>query len=364
MTAAMAKQSINLQAKKAPKISNQPLTPAERKQFNVDERVDKMMKKHRMSREDAEEIVREVIETKERPAKLKTYPVNRPDGKTVRVTILDNEPREIHDHPTENEIKWAAERTAEQAELVPLVKPGTVTRVDRLRPGQHFVCEMLPHFSHRGHLVYANPCRARVSLEREATTREFTNKRTGEQVSLTASSPKMADWAPETEVVALAQCEDAKDLVQNNQTKAVAKTAKKEYNQSSAANGKAQREGTTMAEKTIKVGVGKGTNGAAPAKSATTAAKPMKKAAAAPEGVLGRRKVVLSVQKMPKEGEAPAQAIAVLAILKEIGKASPDELIAKMRGKIESKQDMRAVLNLYRAKLAAGGFLKIANATA
>jgi hypothetical protein len=76
-------------------------------------------------------------------------------------------------------------------------------------------------------------------------------------------------------------------------------------------------------------------------------------------------KVVLSVQKMPKDGEAPTQAIKVLEILKSAGKPlSPDELIDKMKGKIESKQTLRSVLNLYRAKLHAAGFLKIAPVTA
>jgi hypothetical protein len=116
-----------------------------------------------------------------------------------------------------------------------------------------------------------------------------------------------------------------------------------------------------MADK-IKVGVSKGTNGAAPAKSAKVPAK--KAAVKEPEGVFGRRKVVLSVARMPKEGEAPPQAIAVLGILKGLGKASPDELVAALKGKVQSKQGPRAVLNLYRAKLAAQGFLRLSPAEA
>jgi hypothetical protein len=287
-----------------PPKAQAPLTPQERKAHNVEERVGRLSKRHAMPRAEAEEIVKTVVREKE--------------------------------------------QSPEKAALPPLAPPGAAVRLDSLRPGQHFVCEMPPHFSHRGHLVYANQCRARVSLERVAETRQFTNKRTGERVELTSASPKMADWAPETEVVAQRECEDPKDLVVNNQTKAVAKPERKEYNQNSAA---MARKEDSMAGKKVKVGA----NGAAPAKGARKAA---------PEGVLGRRKVVLSVARMPKEGEAPAQAVQVLGILKGLGKATPDELIAKMRGQVESKQDMRAVLNLYRAKLAAGGFLKIANATA
>ena len=62
MTAAMRKKSIQQQAEAAPQLPNAPLTPEERERYNVDDRVYKMMKKHNLSREDAEEVVREVME--------------------------------------------------------------------------------------------------------------------------------------------------------------------------------------------------------------------------------------------------------------------------------------------------------------
>jgi hypothetical protein len=75
--------------------------------------------------------------------------------------------------------------------------------------------------------------------------------------------------------------------------------------------------------------------------------------------------VTLSVKRMPKEGEVPAQAAAIMAVLKGLGKgASPDELVAAMKGKVESRQGMRAALNLHRAKLAKAGFIAVAPAVA
>jgi len=100
----------------------------------------------------------------------------------------------------------------------------------------------------------------------------------------------------------------------------------------------------------------KGKKDAAPAKSVKAA-----KTNGTGDGFRAQ-KVVLSVKKMPKEGEAPTQAIAMLGILKEHGKLTPKELAEKMDGVIASKQPMLKVINLHRAKLFAAGFLSVAPA--
>ncbi len=81
MTKAMRKKAVDQQAAAAPAVPNTPLTPEERERYNVDDRVDKMMKKHNLSREDAEEVVREVVVTKEMPGdSKKAKPTPEPDA--------------------------------------------------------------------------------------------------------------------------------------------------------------------------------------------------------------------------------------------------------------------------------------------
>ena len=78
-------------------------------------------------------------------------------------------------------------------------------------------------------------------------------------------------------------------------------------------------------------------------------------------GTTGFQKVVLTATRIPAEGEVPPQAAVILGILaKSPGGLTPGELVEKMKGKVQSKQSLRAVLNLYRAKLQKQGFLGVA----
>lgn len=95
------------------------------------------------------------------------------------------------------------------------------------------------------------------------------------------------------------------------------------------------------------------------------AKKTMKKASVS-VGIEGFRahKVTLNCAKMPGEGEVPVQAEQILGILKNSGGLTPDELIGKMEKVIKSKQSMRKVLNLHRAKLHKAGFLQVTSIAA
>ena len=81
----------------------------------------------------------------------------------------------------------------------------------------------------------------------------------------------------------------------------------------------------------------------------------------------GKRNVVLSVKRAPKDGELPAQAAAIVGVLKGLGKATVDELLDGMakaglkaeRAGTDARGGLRAALNLYRAKLARAGILAV-----
>ena len=93
-------------------------------------------------------------------------------------------------------------------------------------------------------------------------------------------------------------------------------------------------------------------------------AKKGKKAADKAGNGFRAHNVVLVHRRSPKEGELPAQAAAVLEILKGAGgRLTPGELAAAIGKRIKSRQGPRAVLNLHRAKLAKAGFISVVPAT-
>jgi hypothetical protein len=134
-------------------------------QWRFEERVQRTMERHGVSREDAEEVIREVIFAKELPR-------------------------------------------AKTAALV-----GRTVEVRALRPGQRFKCVVPDDRGGvsqvlTGALLYASDCRARVELDKAPVTRQFTNKRTGEQVEITGGQFKRTDWGPETLVEVLEGMKD------------------------------------------------------------------------------------------------------------------------------------------------------------
>lgn len=196
----------------------------------------------------------------------------------------------------------------------PLVKSGTTVPIHRLHDGQRFRVEY-PKMgrdgghSDTGYLIYCTPGRALVELDGRPAKREFKNNRTGENVAFETKGSRRINFAPECEVITL---EGIRDFSIH---KPVASKPAKDFK----------------------------LTGLKPEKSRVTRSSSM---------------VKLSCGKTPTSGAIPAQAALVLQILREAKVAlTPDELIAKMEGRVESKQTMRAVLNLYRAKMRAQGYL-------
>jgi hypothetical protein len=72
------------------------------------------------------------------------------------------------------------------------------------------------------------------------------------------------------------------------------------------------------------------------------------------------RTAVVTLKKMPDENALPAQAFAMLGVLKaKGGSLAVEELKKAMEGKVESKQAMAAVWAHYRKSLTEKGFIRM-----
>jgi hypothetical protein len=83
---------------------------------------------------------------------------------------------------------------------------------------------------------------------------------------------------------------------------------------------------------------------------------------AAPRNKVPRSKrAVVILKKLAGKDALPAQALAILAVLKgKGGNLAVEELKKAMQGRVNSKQSMSAIWSFYRARLIRKGFIAVA----
>lgn len=226
------------------------------------------------------------------------------------------------------------EHELEELEPVPAKKGATVPLIELVNGQRFFVPGgLVGDFLLEGWTLlpgqFEKSEKGADDLRKAPVVRQITQRRTASKAEVLLKPATVSAWTEQTRVTVI---EDFAKEVESEGKKEVAKSLKTRYNQNQPGSG----EGDSQMK-----------NG-----------KAAKKAAKSADGFRAHN-VVLVHKRSPKEGEVPDQAMKVMEILKSLGKASPDELVAKMKGKIESKQPMRAVLNLHRSKLVKAGFIAI-----
>lgn len=94
-------------------------------------------------------------------------------------------------------------------------------------------------------------------------------------------------------------------------------------------------------------------------KSAKAAKKATKTTASAKSGSTRSAEAVVAFKKAPKDGELPAQAAGIVALVKAAGKLTIEALLKKMEGKITTKQTMQTIFSFYKARLVKEGYVTV-----